>query len=116
MKTYFFPFMLLLATSAFAANTDMGLRPASSWAGANLMTATNVQQGRSTLGISGGPNLTVTKREILHLNETLPAGLPSSSQLISINNATNTGTLYVKKVVGAGGYQATIGSMASAAI
>lgn len=49
MKTYFFPFMLLFATSAFAANTDMGLRPASSWAGANIMASTNAGNARNML-------------------------------------------------------------------
>lgn len=40
MKTYFFSFMFLLATSAFAATTDMGLRPASSWVSTNLLNKT----------------------------------------------------------------------------
>lgn len=52
MKNIFTFLFVLLGVSCLAASPDVGLRPATSWVGTNIMSATNAAQVRDVLGLS----------------------------------------------------------------
>jgi len=54
MKNIFTFLFVLLGVSCLAASPDVGLRPATSWVGTNIMSATNAAQVRDVLGLSDG--------------------------------------------------------------
>lgn len=54
MKNIFTFLFVLLGVSCLAASPDVGLRPATSWVGTNIMSATNAAQVRDVLGMDVG--------------------------------------------------------------